>query len=399
MSEHIPGPEIKDGKKRVCILVMDGMGVGALPDAGRYGDEGSCTLGHVAEAVGGLRIPCLESLGLGNIIPLRGVSPVEHPAAAWGRMAERAAGKDTTSGHWELTGVVLKKPFPVYPHGFPPEVIEPFEARIGRKVLGNKPASGTVIIEELGAEHLATGYPIVYTSADSVFQVAAHEEVIPVPELYRICEIARELLTGEHAVGRVIARPFVGRPGSFQRTSRRHDLSLPPPEATLLDRLQESGYQVKAVGKVFDIFAGRGITEKIPATGNREIFERTVEAFRELEEGLVFANLVDFDTLYGHRNDSQGLARSLQEFDSMLPGLLQLLGPGDLLAITADHGNDPTTASTDHAREYVPLLLTGPVVKPVALGTRESMADLGATLAAYFGVPKGDGEVMADVLI
>lgn len=397
MNERIHVP---DGStlKRVCIIVMDGIGVGALPDAQKYGDEGSCTLGNLAEAVGGLNLPNLGHLGLGNIIPIKGVPADEHPSAAWGKMVMQAAGKDTTSGHWELTGVILKTPFPVYPRGFPPEVIEVFESRIGRKVLGNKTASGTEIIEELGAEHMATGWPIVYTSADSVFQIAAHEEVIPVEELYRICEIARQILTGKHAVGRVIARPFIGKPGNFQRTPGRRDFSLPPPRPTLLDRLQEAGYDVAAVGKVADIFAGRGVTKKIPAAGNREILCKALEAFQELERGLVFATLVDFDTLYGHRNDVYGLAKALMEFDSFLPVFLEHLKAGGMLVITADHGCDPTTPSTDHSREYVPLLITGENVKPVAIGTRPTMADLGATLSEYFGVKPGDGEAMKDII-
>ncbi|MGB9791185.1 MAG: phosphopentomutase [Thermacetogeniaceae bacterium] len=398
MSELIRAHKVAKASKRVCVIVMDGIGVGALPDAREYGDEGSCTLGNLAEAVGGLHLPNLGRLGLGNIIPLKGVPPSEHPSAAWGKMAMQAAGKDTTSGHWELTGVILKTPFPVYPHGFPPEVIEAFESRIGRKVLGNKPASGTEIIEELGPEHMATGWPIVYTSADSVFQVAAHEEVIPVEELYRICETAREILRGEHAVGRVIARPFVGKPGHFQRTPRRRDFSLPPPRPTLLDRLHENGYEVVAVGKVADIFANRGITKKVSAAGNGEILEKALDAFRGIGEGLVFATLVDFDTLYGHRNDAEGLAKALMEFDSFLPLFMEHMEAGDLLVITADHGCDPTTPSTDHSREYVPLLIAGENVRPVAIGTRPTMADLGATIAEYFGVEPGDGEAIRGIL-
>lgn len=394
---HIPGPKQESDHRRVCVLVLDGMGVGELPDAGVYGDYGSCTLGNLAAAVGGLKLPHLGALGLGNIIPIRGIAPAAQPGAAWGKMAMQAVGKDTTSGHWELMGVILQTPFPVYPDGFPPEVITPFEAKIGRKALGNKVASGTEIIEELGARHLATGGPIVYTSADSVFQVAAHEEVIPAPELYRICEIAREILTGEHAVGRVIARPFVGVPGHFQRTARRHDLSLPPPDKTLFDKLHEAGRQVVAVGKVSDIFAGRGVTEAVPAAGNWEIGRKALQAFKKLTRGLVFATLVDFDTLFGHRNNSPGLACALEEFDAWLPEFLNELRPGDILAITADHGCDPTTSSTDHSREYVPVLLVGPEVRPVALGTRSTMADLGATLAAYLGVEQGSGKVMAGI--
>jgi len=398
MKRHILARELKSRIKRVLILVLDGAGVGALPDAGIYGDAGSCTLGNLARAAGGLDLPELELLGLGNIIPIKGVQPVARPRAAWGKMAMQAAGKDTTSGHWELMGVILKKPFPVYPNGFPLEIIESFEAKIGRKVLGNKPASGTEIIEELGPLHLATGCPIIYTSADSVFQVAAHEKIIPVSGLYRICKIARVLLSGEHAVGRVIARPFIGEPGCFQRTPRRHDFSLPPPRPTLLDRLKEADYQVAAVGKVADIFAGRGITQAVPAGGNEEICHKALEAFRELERGLVFATLVDFDTLYGHRNDVAGFSRALREFNAFLPNLLGLLRDEDLLVITADHGCDPTTPSTDHSREYVPLLLAGPAVKPAALGTRATMADLGATLASFFGVEAGEGTLIPGIL-
>ncbi|HAA90439.1 MAG: Phosphopentomutase DeoB [Thermoanaerobacterales bacterium 50_218] len=385
------------GKKKALLLVLDGVGVGELPDAVAYGDQGSCTLGNLARAVGGLDLPNLRLLGLGNIIPISGVTPVEQPRAAYGKMKMQAAGKDSTSGHWELTGVILKKPFPVYPNGFPPEVITAFESRIGRKVLGNKPASGTVIIEELGRQHLETGCPIVYTSADSVFQVAAHEEIIPVPQLYRMCEIARQILTGKHAVGRVIARPFIGKPGSFQRTPRRRDFSLPPPRPTLLDHLQEAGYEVVSVGKVADIFAGQGITTKIPASGNKEICLKALDAFEELEEGLVVATLVDFDTLYGHRNDCRGFARALAEFDQFLPKILEKLAPGSLLVITADHGCDPTTPSTDHSREYVPLLISGPDIEPLPVGTRQTMADLGATLAHFFGVETGEGTPILEI--
>jgi phosphopentomutase len=391
MNELIPGHKDQGGLRRALILVMDGMGVGEAPDAAAYGDIGSCTLGHLAEAVGGLDLPHLGLLGLGNIIPVKGVPPVAEPQAAHGKMQMRSAGKDTTSGHWEMMGVTLVKPFPVYPHGFPPEVIDAFQERTGRKALGNKVASGTEIIEELGREHLQTGSPIVYTSADSVFQIAAHEEIIPVPELYRICEIARRILTGKHAVGRVIARPFIGTPGHFQRTSRRHDISLPPPAPTLLDRLNDAGYQVTGVGKVYDVFAGHGVNLSLPVSGNMEIALKALGAFQDLDRGLVFATLVDFDMLYGHRNDPAGYAGALQEFDGFLPEILRSLGAGDILAITADHGNDPTTPSTDHSREYVPLLLAGPQVRPAAIGTRQTMADLGATLASLFGVQPGDG--------
>lgn len=385
--------------KKAVVVVLDGTGIGALPDADRYGDEGSNTLVHLAEAVGGLKLPNLQRLGLGNISMIKGVPSVARPAAAWGKMAERSPGKDTTTGHWELAGLILDRSFPVYPHGFPSEVITPFERKIGRRVLGNKPASGTVIIEELGEEHVRTGCPIVYTSADSVFQIAAHEEVIPVEELYRMCRIARDILTGEHAVARVIARPFTGRPGAFRRTERRHDFSLPPPRPTVLEALTARGYTVVGVGKIYDIFAGRGISRSIPAGNNAENFRQTVTAVRDMTPGLVFTNLVDFDTLYGHRNDPAGFARALEEFDNALPELLAAIPKDGVLFITADHGCDPTTQSTDHSREYVPLLVWGPGLKEgVPLGLRTSFADLGATVAEFFGINWLQGESFAGIL-
>ncbi|WP_334109378.1 phosphopentomutase [Thermodesulfitimonas autotrophica] len=386
--------------RKVAIVVLDGTGIGALPDAGRYGDEGSNTLGNLSEAVGGLKVPHLQQLGLGNIGPIKGVPPAAKPVAAWGKMAERSPGKDTTTGHWEIAGVILDRPFPVYPNGFPPEIITAFEERIGRRVLGNKPASGTAIIEELGAEHMRTGYPIVYTSADSVFQIAAHEEVIPVAELYRMCEIARSILTGEHAVARVIARPFVGQPGTFRRTERRHDFSLPPPRPTLLEALTARGYTVAGIGKVSDIFAGRGITQSIPVKNNAENIRRTIEAVREMVPGIVFTNLVDFDTLYGHRNDPVGFARALEEFDAALPELMAAVAPNGALFITADHGCDPTTPSTDHSREYVPLLVWGPRLREgVALGVRATFADVAATIAEFFDFSWDVGESFAQLLV
>lgn len=392
---HVP-----DGlpKKRVILLVMDGVGAGELPDAHLYGDKGSSTLGNLASTVGGLDIPWLEKLGLGNIISIAGVASTENPRAAWGKMAMQSKGKDSTSGHWEMTGVILRKPFPVYPHGFPREIIAALEKKIGRKVLGNKVASGTVIIEELGKEHLKTGFPIVYTSADSVLQIAAHEEIISLPELYHICSIARSLMSGEHAVGRVIARPFRGVPNNFERTPRRKDFALFPPRPTLLDNLQQAGYEVISVGKVADLFAGRGITSKIPAAGNEDIASKALAAFQELNEGLIFATLVDFDMLYGHRNDAPGFARALGEFDQFLPKILEQLGPDDLLVLTADHGCDPTTPSTDHSREYVPLLMVGAGIKPVFTGVRSTMADLGATLAHFFGVDFEEGTPIKEIL-
>ncbi|WP_406678719.1 phosphopentomutase [Moorella sp. ACPs] len=384
---------------RVIIIVLDSVGVGELPDAGKFGDEGSNTLGNIAAAVD-LHLPNMARLGLGNIIPLKGIAPAGAPAAAYGKMASRTAGKDTTSGHWELAGLILERPFPLYPHGFPPEIIEPFEKAIGRKVLGNKPASGTVIIEELGAEHMRTGYPIVYTSADSVFQIAAHEDIIPVQELYRYCKIARQLLTGEHAVGRVIARPFVGEPGHFIRTDRRQDFSLEPPRPTLLDAVINAGLQVMAVGKIKDIFAGRGISRWIHTHDNMDGVDQTCNFMREGGRGLIFTNLVDFDMRYGHRNDVAGYAAALEAFDRRLPELLEALNENDVLVLTADHGCDPTTPSTDHSREYVPLLVCGRQIRPVNIGVRPTFADLGATVADLLDVPYNlAGESFASILV
>ncbi|MBE3582967.1 MAG: phosphopentomutase [Limnochordaceae bacterium] len=389
--------------ERVAILVMDSVGIGALPDAGQYGDGGSNTVVHTAMAVGGLPLPHLSALGLGWVIePAPGVEKVEKPSGAYGRAAERSPGKDTTTGHWEMMGLVLDRPFPTYPHGFPPEIIDEFTRRIGRPILGNKPASGTIIIQELGEEHLRTGAPIVYTSADSVFQVAAHEEVIPVEELYRMCQIAREILIGPHAVDRVIARPFVGKPGAFVRTERRRDFSLRPFRPTVLDALKKAGLAVRAVGKIADIFAGQGITWAAHTGNNRETLEVTWDLLQHsAEPGLIFANCVDFDMLYGHRNDAPGYARALREFDAWIPRLLAALGPRDALVITADHGCDPTTPSTDHSREYVPLLVAGPPIRPgVALGTRSTFADLGATLAEAMGVEAPEaGTSFADAVL
>lgn len=373
--------------KRVALFVLDSVGVGELPDAGDYGDSGSNTLGNISRAVGGLHMPSLGRLGLGNIIPIEGVPPAKNPAASYGRMAEKSAGKDTTTGHWEMTGLILKKPFPVYPNGFPPDFIKAYEEKIGRRVLGNKAASGTVIIEELGTQHMETGYPIVYTSADSVFQVAAHEGIIPLEELYRICAIAREMLVGEHAVGRVIARPFEGKPGSFHRTVNRHDFSLKPVGRTLLDSLTEQGVPVTGVGKITDIFAGQGVTNSVTAKGNTSGMEQALQLMKSDIAGLVFTNLVDFDMLYGHRNNPRGYADALEELDRWLPELLDSLKDDDVLIITADHGCDPTTKSTDHSREYVPLLVYGKhVLGGVDLGIRQSFSDIAATVAEIFGL-------------
>ncbi|HLA24764.1 MAG TPA: phosphopentomutase [bacterium] len=378
---------------RAVIIVLDSCGVGELPDAGRYGDEGSSTLPHTAEAVGGVHLPTLERLGLGRIVPIRGVDPVAHPEGAFGKLREQSPGKDTTTGHWELMGVLLDRPFPTYPHGFPDAVIEAFERGIGTKTLGNVVASGTEIIETLGPEHQRTGYPIVYTSADSVFQIAAHEGVIPIARLYAMCETARRILTGEHAVSRVIARPFLGVPGTYARTDRRRDFSLPPPAPTVLDAAVGAGYDVIGIGKIPDIFAGRGITRGVHTHDDLDGVSRTVQAMDQLTSGLIFTNLVDLDSKYGHRNDPAGYARDLEAIDAALPEVLRRAGEADLLVITADHGNDPTTPSTDHSREYTPLLLAGPRIRAgVDVGVRETFADVGATVAAALGIPwRGPG--------
>ncbi|MGH9506351.1 MAG: phosphopentomutase [Terriglobales bacterium] len=380
--------------RRAVLIVLDGVGCGALPDAERYGDAGADTLGHI-HARHPLRVPHLRTLGLGHLHPAlgRGGLPVGYaPRGAYGRSAILSDGKDTTTGHWEMAGIILETGFPTYPRGFPPELIAEFEARIGRRTLGNVPASGTEIIDRLGAEHLRTGAPIVYTSADSVFQVAAHEQVIPVGELYGICAIARDLLAGPHRVGRVIARPFLGAgPGQFQRTRRRHDFAIPPPEGMLLDRLAAAGVPVMAVGKISDIFLGRGISRHAPMESNAHGMALVQAALEDFPYGLVFANLVDFDMLYGHRNDAAGFAAALEAFDAALGDLLAALTPGDLLLLTADHGCDPTAPTTDHSREYVPLLAYGQGVGG-SIGTRASLADIGQTLAANFGVPLSRGE-------
>ncbi len=374
-------------KRRAILLVLDGVGIGELPDAADYGDKGSNTLVNMAKAVGGLNLPNLQRMGLGNIERIEGVPPAEKPIACYGKMREVSAGKDTTTGHWEIAGIIREKPFPTYPNGFPPEIIEAFEKAIGRKVLGNKPASGTAIIEELGEEHLRTGYPIVYTSADSVFQIAAHEEIVPVEQLYEWCRIAREILRGEHEVARVIARPFIGTPGNFKRTPRRRDFSVPPPYPTLLDALTEAGLEVVTVGKIDDIFAGRGVTFAVHTSDNRDGMQQVETLTAQGDFDFLWCTLVDFDTVYGHRNDPQGFARALREFDDWLGGFLPKLRDSDLLVITADHGNDPTTPSTDHSREYVPLLIWTPSLKEgKPLGVRQTFADVAATIADWLNV-------------
>ena len=374
---------------RVFLIVLDGVGIGALPDAADYGDAGSHTLLHVAEVAGGLKLPHLESLGLGRLLALPGVRALAEPRGARARMAERSKGKDSTTGHWELAGLVLERAFPVYPNGFPTQLLERWSERVGRGWIGNVAASGTAIIERLGAEHQRTGKLIVYTSADSVFQVAAHETTVPIDALYAACRVAREMLTGEHAVGRVIARPFEGAPGAYRRTERRSDFSLVPPAPTLLDLLTERGHAVVTVGKVDQLFAGRGVSEAIHTADNAEGEDVLASLARQKGSGLVFANLVDFDQQYGHRNDPAGFARALEQFDERLDEILAHLRDDEMCLITADHGNDPTTPSTDHSREYVPLLAAGRRVRAGAdLGTRDTFADVGATVAELFGVPR-----------
>lgn len=387
--------------KRVILIVLDGVGIGELPDAYKFNDQGSNTLANIAKAIGGLNLPNFEKLGLSNIFPILGLKRQEKPFSYFGKMAEKSPGKDTTTGHWEIAGLILDKPFPIYPNGFPREILEKFEEEIGRKILGNYPSSGTEIINKLGEEHIKTGYPIVYTSADSVFQIAAHEEVIPIEELYRICEIARKILQGEHGVARVIARPFLGEKGNFYRTPRRKDFSLPPPRRTLLDYLNEEGKDVIGVGKIEDIFAGRGITLSLHQENNKEGMENLIKALSILREGIIFANLVDFDMLYGHRNNIEGFAKSLEEFDSFIPNILSLLKHEDILIITSDHGCDPTTESTDHSREYVPLLIYSPrFLKPSSLGVQSSFSNLGKTIADYFKIENDlDGEGFLKKLI
>ena len=370
---------------RAIVIVMDSVGIGELPDAHAYGDQGSNTIGNIARAVP-LRVPTLRTLGLDRLVDIGG-APGSAPRAAIGRMAEASAGKDSVTGHWEMMGIVLDRPFPTFPNGFSADVLAEFSRRTGRGVLGNKAASGTAIIDELGPEHMRTGALIVYTSADSVFQIAAHESIVAVPELYRACEIAYRLVGEGLGVGRVIARPFVGEPGSFKRTANRHDYALPPSGETLLDRMKSAAHDVVAIGKIEDLFAGRGITRAMHTASDEQGMDVVEEQMRVLGGGLIFANLVDFDTQYGHRNDVAGYAANLERFDRRLAAVLPTLRAGDLLVVTADHGNDPTTASTDHAREYVPLLVTGPRVKPaVDLGVRSTFADLGQTLAENFGV-------------
>jgi phosphopentomutase len=378
--------------------VLDSVGIGEMPDADKYGDRGSDTLGNIARQRT-LHLPNLCRLGLANIKPLAGLIPDPSPLGAYGKCALASPGKDTTTGHWEMAGIHLEKPFPLFPHGFPPGIMHEFETRIGRSTLGNKAASGTEIIKELGEEHMRTGSPIVYTSADSVFQVAAHEEVIPLFELYKICETARDILRGPYEVGRVIARPFTGSPAHFTRTANRHDYAVPPPRGMLLDQLAGRGVEVFSIGKIFDVFLGRGIREQEKTKSNADGMAKTLDAMEAVDRGLIFVNLVDFDQLYGHRNDVEGYARALEEVDGWLPEFESKLKDDDLAILTADHGCDPTTPSTDHSREYVPLLVYGKNARHnVNLGVRASLSDIGQTVAENFGTKILAGESFLDRL-
>jgi phosphopentomutase len=368
-------------ERRVILIVLDSVGVGELPDASDYGDVGSDTLGNISKAVGGLRLPNMEKIGLGNIVGIKNIVKEENPIGAFGKCAEVSKGKDTVTGHWEIAGIVLKKPLNTYPNGFSKDIIKEFEERIGRKIIGNKVASGTEIIKELGEEHIRTGSPIVYTSADSVFQIAAHEEVINLEELYSMCSIAREMLVGDRIVGRVIARPFIGRDGNFTRTSNRHDFALDPFEKTALDYIKENNLNVMAVGKIEDIYNKKGVTQAVHIKNNMDGVNKTLEYMKENKPGFIFANLVDFDMLYGHRNDPEGYAKALVDFDNRMPEIMSLMKDDDILIITADHGCDPTTASTDHSREYIPVLVYGkPVKNGVDIGIRNCYCDIGKTV-------------------
>ncbi|MDA8442785.1 MAG: phosphopentomutase [Peptococcaceae bacterium] len=371
---------------RVIVAVLDSVGIGAMPDAALYGDVGSNTLANLAKAVGGLNLPNLGAMGLGNIHPIEGV-PAQTAQGGFGKMSEVSPGKDTTTGHWEMAGIILKHPFVTFPHAFPADFMHQFEAAIGRGTLGNIVASGTEIIQQLGEEHMATGKPIIYTSADSVFQIAAHEDIIPLPELYRICEIARKMLVGPLEVDRVIARPFIGTPGNFTRTPNRHDYAILPPAKILLQYLAEHGIEVMAVGKINDIYHGLGISQYRHVVSNMDTVDKLLEFMDQGERGLIMANLVDFDMVYGHRNNTVGYAQALADFDARLPEILARMGSGDVLMLTADHGCDPTAPGTDHSREYVPLLVYGPGLKQnVDLGIRGSFADLGATIAELYDI-------------
>lgn len=374
--------------RRIILVILDSVGIGEMPDAKNYNDEGSNTLGNISLAVGGLRLPNMEKLGLGNIDGIKGIVKSESPKGAFGKCSELSIGKDTVTGHWEIAGVILSKPLHTYPNGFPQQLITEFENKIGRKTLGNIVASGTEIIKELGDEHVKTGYPIIYTSADSVFQIAAHEDVISIEELYKMCKIAREMFVGDIAVGRIIARPFTGESGSFSRTSNRKDFALDPFNKTMLDYIKEAGNNVMAVGKIEDIYNGKGITDAVHIKNNMDGVDKTLEYMKSEKTGLIFTNLVDFDMHFGHRNDFQGYAKALVDFDNRLPEILKLMNEEDILILTADHGCDPTTPSTDHSREYIPLIVCGNKVKAGAnVGIRNSFSDIGKTILDLLKVP------------
>jgi phosphopentomutase len=372
---------------RVILIVLDSVGAGELPDASLYGDEGSNTIGNISKAIGGISLPNMEKLGYGLIDGVEGINKCDKPNGAFGKCSEMSVGKDTVTGHWEISGVILKKPLKTYPNGFPKDIIEEFESKIGRKILGNVVASGTQIIQELGDEHVKTGFPIIYTSADSVFQIAAHEDVIPLEKLYDMCRIAREMLVGDRTVGRIIARPFIGKDGNYTRTSNRRDFAIDPYEKTMLQCLKEANLSVQAVGKIEDIFNGKGITQAVHIKNNMDGVDKTIEFMKENKKGLIFTNLVDFDMLYGHRNDVQGYANALIDFDKRLPEIMSNMNENDVMIITADHGCDPTTPSTDHSREYIPVLVYGnQIVKNKNLGTRNSFADIGKTILQLLSV-------------
>ncbi|SHH46119.1 phosphopentomutase [Clostridium collagenovorans DSM 3089] len=373
--------------KRAILIVLDSVGVGELPDAVAYGDTGSNTLGNISKKLGGINLPNMQKIGLGNINGIEGIIKESNPTGAFGKSSELSKGKDTITGHWEIAGVVLKEPLNTYPNGFPKEIMDEFESKIGTKTLGNTVASGTEIIKELGEEHEKTGYPIIYTSADSVFQIAAHEEIIPLERLYEMCEIAREMLVGDKTVGRVIARPFIGKPGNYTRTANRHDYALDAPGKTMLEYIKEDGKNVMAVGKIEDIYNKKGVTDSVHINGNMDGVDKTLDFMKENKEGLVFTNLVDFDMKFGHRNDPEGYGKALEEFDARVPEIISNMNEDDVLIITADHGCDPTTESTDHSREYIPVLVYGNKVKGgVNIGVRNSFCDIGKTVLELLNV-------------